>query len=50
MVPVHTSTASLGWLAVVGLAVLATRALLRRERRAPAAPVDADDLLVSIYR
>ncbi|HLT46570.1 MAG TPA: hypothetical protein VK002_05020 [Rubricoccaceae bacterium] len=46
----RSSTVSLGWLAFVGLAVLASTALLRRERPAPAVPVDADDLLVRIYR
>jgi hypothetical protein len=45
------STASLSWLAVAGLVVLASTALLRRERVDLAVPSDAtDDLLVSIYR
>lgn len=42
--------ASFSWLAVLGLAALASAALLRRARQEPAVPSDADDLLVSIYR
>jgi hypothetical protein len=43
------TAASFGWLAFVGLACLASSALLRRDRAAVALPADADDLLVRIY-
>jgi hypothetical protein len=41
--------APVGWLAVFGLAILASSALLRRERLWLAVPDDADDLLARIY-
>jgi hypothetical protein len=51
MTTARTSAAPVGWLAFVGLAILASSALLRRERpAAPAVPADFDDLLARIYR
>jgi hypothetical protein len=47
--PARYAVASFGWLAFLGLACLASSALLRRERPVLAAPADADDLLVRIY-
>jgi hypothetical protein len=40
---------SFGWLAVLGVAFLASSALLRRERPGFAPPAEADDLLARIY-
>ncbi|MDX1420497.1 MAG: hypothetical protein R3181_11070 [Rubricoccaceae bacterium] len=43
------TTASFGWLAVVGIAALASAALLRHSRLHVDALHDVDDLLVRIY-
>ena len=50
LMPAARAAAPVGWLAFVGLALLASSAIVRRERPAPALPADFDDLLARIYR